>query len=264
MPGGIVKFSSSRYEMLLDGNNQDGWVLEGCDMTAEEFVRKVRDRAGLEDDEQARQATDAVFGALRARISHAGGDNVANQLPKEIRDLWESGLIEHAARGLVGIDRMNLKEFLARVQNKAHVASVDEAEVVTRSVFETLREQITPGARQAVGHQLPEDILELWRTSATPEEVAAQPQGPYGSEEIGPSAVSLQKSDTQLAADVEDLLEASDELEAERIDVHVQSGTVTLRGVVRSSHEWERAERIAAETLGVVSVRNELTVVEEA
>lgn len=233
-------------------------------MTSSEFLKKVRTRAGLHDDEEARCVTDVVLAALRIRISHDGGDNMAEQLPREIKDLWESGLAEHIARGLVGVDRMDLSQFFSRIQNGAHLSNVDEAEDVARAVFSTLREQISHGSRQAIGLQLPEDIREFWASSAAPEERVSPPAGAYGSEEIGPSAVSVQRSDEQLAEEVEDLLESSDELDSEKIDVHVMQGMVTLRGVVRSSHQWEHAQKIASEALGVTNVRNELTIVEEA
>ncbi len=231
-------------------------------MQTEEFLKKVRVRSGLADNEKAKQAVDAVFGALRARISHEGGDNIASQLPKELRELWESGIVEHVARSLTGVERMNLNEFLARVQNTAHLADINEAEVVTRAVFITLKEQITPGAQVGLAHQLPEDIRTFWNQSMPPEEERLPPEGRYGSEEIGPSAVSVFRTDEQLAEEIEELLEESDDVDTEEIDVYVQQGEVTLRGVVRTSEAWEAAGRIASRVLGVTNVKNELTIIE--
>lgn len=232
-------------------------------MQADEFLKKVRSRAGLSSDERARQVTDAVFETIRARISHGGADNIASQLPKDIKKLWESGMVEHLARSLSGVERMDLSEFLARVQNAAHLGSVDEAEEVTRAVFRTLQEQITSGSRYAIQSQLPEDIRDLWLTSAPPpNEKREQPAGRYGSEEIGPAAVSLQRTDQQIAEEVRELLDSSDLLDGEKIEVHVQQGSVVLRGVVGSPSEWEEAEKAASEVLGVTEVKNDLTIVE--
>ncbi len=139
-------------------------------MQTEEFLRKVRIRAGLSDNEKARQVIHAVFGALRARISHGGGDNIADQFPKELKELWESGVGQHIARSLVGVDRMDLSEFLSRVQNTAHLADIVEAEVAARAVFMTLHEQISSGARHSLENQLPEDLREFWRLSTPPAE----------------------------------------------------------------------------------------------
>jgi len=231
-------------------------------MQTEEFLKKVRIRAGLEDNERARQATEAVFSALRARISHAGGDNIAEQFPKDIRNLWESGLLEHIARGLKGVDRMDLGEFLGKVQNKAHLANADEAEAITSAVFMTMKEQLSQGAQQSIEHQLPQDIRSLWQRSNAPSEEEAQPSGKYGMEQVGPAAVSLFRSDNQLTEDIKKALEEDDEIDEEWIDVHVQQGSVTLRGIVKTSDEWEAAERTTSRVLGVQRVKNELTIVE--
>jgi len=231
-------------------------------MQTGEFLRKVRERAGLKDVDEARRAADAVFGALRDRISHAGGDNVAAQLPRELRKLWESGLTEHLARSLAGVERMDLHEFLARVQNTGHLGSIGEAEVATRAVFTTLREQITPGAQRSIENQLPGDIRELWRVSLPAEMAPAE--GLYGPERIGPAAAEVFRSDAEIAEEVNDLLRASDQLDAEKVDVRVRRGVVTLRGVVGSSGQWEAAGRIAREALGAKEVQNELAVMEGA
>lgn len=231
-------------------------------MQTDKFLKKVRIRAGFEDNERARQVTEAVFTALRARISHAGGDNIAEQFPKDIRDLWESGLIDHIARGLKGIDRMDLGEFLGRVQNKAHLANADEAEAVIRAVFMTMKEQLSQGAQQAIEHQLPQDIRSLWQHSNAPAEEKAQPSGRYGTEQVGPAPVSLFRSDDQLTEDIKMALEENDEVDEDRINVHVQQGLVTLRGIVKTSEEWEAAEQAASHILGVQQVKNELTIVE--
>ncbi|MCE5198809.1 DUF2267 domain-containing protein [bacterium] len=137
-------------------------------MQAEEFLRKVQDRAGLPEDPNhgpARRATEAVFETLRARISHQGGDNVAAQLPKELKDMWESGLLEHIQRAISGFERMDLGVFVARVSEKTNIDDMQKVENVTRAVFATLQEQITPGAREAVSHQLPPDLREFWETA---------------------------------------------------------------------------------------------------
>lgn len=137
-------------------------------MQAEEFLRKVQDRAGLPEDPNhgpARRATEAVFETLRARISHQGGDNIAAQLPKELKDMWESGLLEHIQRAISGFERMDLGVFVARVAEKTNIDDMQKVENVTRAVFATLQEQITPGAREAVSHQLPQDLREFWETA---------------------------------------------------------------------------------------------------
>lgn len=278
-------------------------------MQSAEFIRRVRTRVGLPDNEHAKRATEAVLEALRARISHEGGRNVAAQLPKELREMWESGVWEHVARSLTGFEGLDLGEFLTRVADLAGLADVDQAETVTRAVFVTLREQITAGAQHTLEAQFPDDIREFWRECVPPKQEpeiqempyefeapvptttdelpaaagpgagpetgvqapskspvdthAPPPYGRYGPEQVGPAAASVSRSDAQIRDEIEDLLESNDQVEAEKIDVYVQAGQVTLIGTVNEPTARATAERIAREALGATAVRNEIRVTAE-
>ncbi len=303
-------------------------------MQAEEFLKKVRVRAGLDNMDDARRATRAVFDTLRARISHAGGDNVAAQLPRELQQLWEAGLLEHILRSISGVERMDMGAFLARVAKEADLTDIHESETVTRAVFMTLQEQITPGAAHAIEHQLPPDILEFWNEcksaareaapvesepiqeapqiepqisigSPTPEEeegaltwspetdvptgidaemLEAESEARYRemrarppaeeriemvepeearSPDLGPGSEAYYRGDADLAQEIVDMLQSSDEVDATNVDVMVQAGNVTLRGKVPTQEQKEKAHHIAASSLGVGVIRNELMVEEE-
>lgn len=138
-------------------------------MQAEEFVKRVRMRAGYKDNEQAQNGIDAVFGALRARISHEGGDNIAEQLPKELKDMWESGTVKHILREFTGFERMDLGGFLAKVAKDAGFDDVRQSEVLTCAVFKTMRDQLTPGAQGTISAELPPDIREFWESCTSVE-----------------------------------------------------------------------------------------------
>lgn len=205
-------------------------------MQAEEFVKRVRVRADLDDNEEALKATKAVMDTLRARISHQGGDNVAEQLPKELKQLWESGVLDHILRMFSGSERMDLGAFLARVASQLNLEDIRQAETVTRAVFSTMQEQITPGATAAVEHQLPPDILAFWR-ECRPEQPAAEPppqeppqvtpdlSAPTPEEEVGarawgpetdlPSGADVEMTEAQTEAQVREMAAAPAEQRAE-------------------------------------------------
>lgn len=153
-------------------------------MQTEEFIKKVRVRAGLDDNEQAKKSIDSVFDALRARISHEGGDNVASQLPKELKEMWEAGLMEHLKRAVTGFERMDLGGFLAKVADEAGLQDIGQSETVTRAVFRTLQEQITPGASKAIENQLPPDIRDFWVSSAPQAEETTETPTVFVTEEV--------------------------------------------------------------------------------
>lgn len=271
-------------------------------MEIQEFWERVTVRSGLPSKEQAKAATDAVFDALRARISHQTGDNIAQQFPTELKELWESGLAEHIERALVDVERMDLDEFLQKIQHDPRVGDAAPARDVARAVFMTVQEQITPGAVEKIAGELPPDIRGFWLDSAPPAEAEAveegeyveemeeevpligpeydiptgadmeptpslpstlrqgSPEGEYDSREIGPSAASVFRSDDQLAEEINELLEANDELDASNIDVYVHQGRVTLKGSVHSPTERDEAAMVAGEALGTVEVINEIKV----
>jgi osmotically-inducible protein OsmY len=64
----------------------------------------------------------------------------------------------------------------------------------------------------------------------------------------------------QVKSKIEEALERDAVLDAGRIAVEVDGGKVTLRGVVRSLHQKEKAEQVAWSAPGVYHVENHLTV----
>ncbi|MHB9035089.1 MAG: DUF2267 domain-containing protein [Armatimonadota bacterium] len=279
-------------------------------MQTDEFLKLVRERAGLADNERAKRASEVVFQTLRIRISHEGGDNVAQQLPKDLKELWESGAFAHVQRALAGVERLDLGAFLARIAQQLGLDDISQAETVTRAVFMSLHEQLTTGAQQSISHQLPQDIRGFWeasvagaqgppyeweapvqdleeteidvtiseteaevrQTKAEKKPTAHQPamdrvtmaSPPGGHHDVeGPGSAEHYRSDAELTEEIEEMLDESDEIDAENIDVFVQAGNVTLRGCVRSPHEREMALRTVSEALGVGEIRSELELDED-
>ncbi|MDA8219377.1 MAG: BON domain-containing protein [Dehalococcoidales bacterium] len=68
------------------------------------------------------------------------------------------------------------------------------------------------------------------------------------------------RSDAQVRADVEFGLTEDSWLDASGIDVQVQGGIVTLKGIVGSDEDKLRAERLAHRGIEVKGVQNELAV----
>lgn len=58
-------------------------------MHRQEFYARVRREAGLASEREARIATTAVFAALKAQLSPGEADDILNQLPKDLKTVWE-------------------------------------------------------------------------------------------------------------------------------------------------------------------------------
>ena len=126
-------------------------------MSTTSFYRMVMSMAGNRDRELAERATAAVFHALRDRLTPEEADQLAAQLPRELRQLWDQG----AREGRVPT-KLHLPEFLERVKDRADLPSAKEARWMTLAVFAALKEHVSPGESADVWSQLPKDLKELW------------------------------------------------------------------------------------------------------
>lgn len=126
-------------------------------MTAQTFYRRVLLEAGRPSLSDARRVTAAVFHALRDRLTHEEADQAAAQLPQGLKLVWWEG--EAVSRRPVKLHR---REFYARVQGEAALASEREARQVTHAVFGALKAQLSPGESDDILTQLPRDLKPVW------------------------------------------------------------------------------------------------------
>lgn len=77
---------------------------------------------------------------------------------------------------------------------------------------------------------------------------------------VSPAAVYPVPGDNDIASKLRSLLEWNQDLDAERIDIAVDNGLVTLMGTVDTIWQKYHAEHIAENVPGVVGVSNRLTV----
>jgi uncharacterized protein (DUF2267 family) len=120
-------------------------------IAAEEFLRRVAERAGLEAG-AALRATGAVLETLAERISGGEVRDLIEELPLELHEPLRHGdaLSNGAARP------MSLKEFERRVAEREGVTP-EEAREHARAVLATLREAVTRKEWLDVIAQLPEE-----------------------------------------------------------------------------------------------------------
>ncbi len=121
------------------------------------FYRTVMRTSGDHRRERAKRATAAVFHALRDRLTAEESDQVVDQLPAALKDIWRAG--EKAERRPVKLHRA---EFFERVKAEMGGTSAREARWITLAVFAALKEQLSPGEAEDVLAQLPKDLKEVW------------------------------------------------------------------------------------------------------
>jgi uncharacterized protein (DUF2267 family) len=116
-------------------------------MRYDEFISHVAERAGGSDDVAA-ALTRATLMTLGERITQGEADDLASQLPQELKG-W---LLTRE-----GPEKFDLAEFERRVAERAAV-SKDAVEPGVAAVFATLREAVTPGEFDDVLAQLPKEF----------------------------------------------------------------------------------------------------------
>lgn len=126
-------------------------------MTTLQFYRRVIEETGQPDREAAKRVTAAVLRALHDRLTPDEALQVAAQLPRELKIVWQAG--EVAGRRP---QKMHRREFYERVKSEAGLASAREARWGTVAVFAALKGQLSPGEADDVLAQLPKDLKEVW------------------------------------------------------------------------------------------------------
>jgi uncharacterized protein (DUF2267 family) len=126
-------------------------------MTTQTFYRTVMATSGDKNRDTARRTTAAVLHALRDRLMPEEADQVAAQLPHELKEVWAEG--EPSARRPLKTHR---EEFYERVRREAGLESAAQARWSTLAVFAALKEQLSSGEAEDVLAQLPKDLKEVW------------------------------------------------------------------------------------------------------
>jgi uncharacterized protein (DUF2267 family) len=127
------------------------------DVSTATFYRRVLDETGGTDRRLAERGTAAVLRALRDRLTPDEARQLAAQLPRALREIWDAG----ADWGVRPV-KLHRRELYERVKADAALPSIREARVMVVAVFAALKSQISPGESDDVSAQLPADLRELW------------------------------------------------------------------------------------------------------
>ena len=141
-------------------------------MSTAAFYRRVVDETGGMDRALAERGTAAVLRALRDRLTPDEASQLAAQLPRALREIWDAG----TGWGVQPV-KLHRRELYERVKADAALPSMRDARAMVRAVFAALKAQISPGESADVAAQLPADLRELWTEAGAWAGRAAQPPG---------------------------------------------------------------------------------------
>ena len=120
-------------------------------MQYDEFIESVAQGAGISRDE-AERVTAATLQTLAERIAGGEAEDLAAQLPGELRSHL-TGAGEEA-------ERFDVDVFVARVAERSGT-DPDQALAHLGAVFATLREAVTTGELDDIAAQLPDGLRDL-------------------------------------------------------------------------------------------------------
>jgi uncharacterized protein (DUF2267 family) len=122
-------------------------------MKATEFIKQVKERAGLNSREEAIEATHATLSVLGERLFGGERDDLAAQLPQELQ-----AFLMEAKDG----EKFDIDEFFLRVSEEED-CEIEEAVEHAQAVIEVLCDAVTAGEIEDIKSQLPKDFAELFK-----------------------------------------------------------------------------------------------------
>jgi uncharacterized protein (DUF2267 family) len=125
-------------------------------MPADEFVRRVAERAGLDFDAAGR-AVEAILQTLAERLAPGEVDDLNTRLARAFHPALKQG----KDRQNVATRRMDRDEFLQRVAERSGVPA-ETAFVLARAVLTTLREALPGEEFWDIAAELPAEYAVLW------------------------------------------------------------------------------------------------------
>jgi uncharacterized protein (DUF2267 family) len=121
-------------------------------MKADQFIKEVKERAGLASREDAIEATQATLSILGERLFGGERDDLAAQLPPELQPFL---LLAKENQ------KFDLDEFFLRISEEEECA-VEEAAEHARAVIDVLCDAVTAGEIEDIKSQLPKDFAALF------------------------------------------------------------------------------------------------------
>jgi uncharacterized protein (DUF2267 family) len=123
-------------------------------MQYDEFVQRVRERAGLDSEEDALSVIEAVLSTLGERVYRTEQSQLAAQLPRGIREFLLSRQPHETTRS--DVQTFSVEEFYRRVGARSGVRHARAIELA-HAVMAVLREAVTPGQMADIRNELSSD-----------------------------------------------------------------------------------------------------------
>jgi uncharacterized protein (DUF2267 family) len=163
----VIPYSAVRIvedeTVFLRGNREEFFEsylgVERDGISKKSFIHDIDEHLFLDNPERAERITRIVLYLLSRRLSTDSKKKLKKSLPLGIRNLWAS--VEQPGIGQYS----NMSDFLYPVKKQGHLQSMEEAFIVSREVFASLKKIMAPEEAFEISRALPHDLREIWESS---------------------------------------------------------------------------------------------------
>ena len=137
-------------------------------MNKDLFIKKVMERANIEDKYAAERGVQIVFSLLSHRLTEEEQSDVSAQLPTDLKRVWNNRVWAANYFRLSG-KRLKYRhkiELMSLVENEILRENLPlHAESLTKAVFHVLKEQISTGESEEIAMMLPGEVREFYKAA---------------------------------------------------------------------------------------------------
>ncbi|MEI8388917.1 MAG: DUF2267 domain-containing protein [bacterium] len=137
-------------------------------MNKENFIKKVMQFANIENKEIAERGVQIVLSLLSYRLTENEQEDVAAQLPTDLKRMWNNRVWAVNYFRLSG-KRLKYRhkiELMSLVDNEIKREKLPlHAEMITKAVFHALKENISSGESEEIAHMLPKDVRDFYKAA---------------------------------------------------------------------------------------------------
>ena len=132
------------------------------------FVKKVMELANIHDKETAEKGIQIIFSLLSYRLPEEEQRDVSAQLDEDLKRIWNNRV------WIVNFFRLSGKrlkyrhkiELMSLVENEIKREGLNlNAEMLTKSVFHILKENISTGESEDIALTLPKELREFYKAA---------------------------------------------------------------------------------------------------
>lgn len=137
-------------------------------MKKEHFITRLMEMADINSKEEAEKGLRIVFSLLSHRLLPDEAKDVEAQLPEDLKSVWNAQVwaVYHASISNKTLKYRHLQELLSLVENEILREKLNiNPEVLTKSVFHLLKDQISLGELRDIAAELPEEICDFFKAA---------------------------------------------------------------------------------------------------